>query len=195
LAVKPDGSQLYVACRQLASGVPDRFFMVDTATNTATLKASFPRDSGNYYFINGLTVTPDGSKVYVARSSTDTSTGTVEYFDGTTGAHLGAVSLPANALPRAGVFTPDGTKLYVVDQRWGTHLIDPVSNTLTLTMQQTLSRGLDIAITPDGLHLYTTLLYELHDLYTPTNSWLATISGALNGFSGAYQITISPGHE
>jgi len=189
MAVSPDGSQLYVACRQLASGVPDRFFMVNTATNTPTLTASFPRDSGNYYFINALAVTPDGSKVYLARTNTG-GTSTVEYFDGATGARLGAISLPANAVPRAAVFTPDGSKLYVVDQSLGTHVINPVTNTRTKTMSQINTRGVDITMLPDGTHAYTGNIYQVNDLDVATDTGFATISGNIS----PWQIEATPGH-
>jgi DNA-binding beta-propeller fold protein YncE len=190
LAVSPDGSQLYMACRIGAAGNPDRFYMINTATNTPTQTSTYARENTNYMFINALAVTPDGSKVYLARAHSDGST--VEYFNGATGAHLGSIALPENALPRAAAFTAGGSKLYVVDQVLGTHVINPVTNTRTTTLPQSKSRGLDIAMTADGTHAYTTLLFEIFDLYTPTNSWLATVMG---DFNAAYQITISPGHE
>jgi YVTN family beta-propeller protein len=193
LAVKPDGSQLYVACQNANTANADHFYMVNAGTYAVTYTDSFPRDDGQYFFVNALAVSPDGGKVYLARSNRDTGS-TVQSFDGATGLKSGAVALGLNSSPRAAVFTPDGSKLYVVDQQKGTHLINPATNTLTLTMPKTKSYGLDIAITPDGDHFYTTLLFEIHDIYTPTNSWFKTIKGNENDFSGAWQITISPGN-
>jgi len=190
LAVSPDGSQLYMACRIGAGGNPDRFYMINTATNTPTQTATYPRENSNYMFINALTVSPDGSRVYIARAHSAGST--VEYFNGTTGVRQGAIPLPANALPRAAAFTPDGSKLYVTDQVLGTHVINPATNTRTTTLAQSKSRGLDIAMTADG-HAYTTLLFEIHDLNATTNSWVATLPGG-SDFNAAYQITATPGH-
>jgi YVTN family beta-propeller protein len=189
LAVRPDGSKLYLACRPADSTQPDRFFMVDTATNTPTQTATFSRDASNYTFINAFAIKPDGTRVYVARANTSGST--VEVFDGTTGTNVASIGLPANALPRAGVVTPDGTKLYVVDQVLGTHVIDTATNTRLLTMPQTQSRGLDIGIAPDGTKLYSTLTGNVFVLDPSTNTWLSTITG---DFSSAAQITVTPGH-
>jgi Divergent InlB B-repeat domain len=188
LAVSPDGSQLYMACRIGAGGNPDRFYMIDTATYTPTQTATYPRENSNYMFVNALAVTPDGSTVYIARAHSAGST--VEYFNATTGARQGAIALPANAMPRAGAFTPDGSKLYVTDQVLGTHVINPATHTRTTTLPQSKSRGLDIAMTADA-HAYTTLLFEIHDLNAANNTWAATIGG---DFSAAYQITATPGH-
>jgi len=188
LAVSTDGSQLYMACRIGAAGNADRFYMINTATYTPVQTATYPRENSNYMFINALAVSPDGSRVYVARAHSEGST--VEYFNGTTGARQGAIALPANALPRAAAFTPDGSKLYVTDQVLGTHVINPVTNTRTTTLPQSKSRGLDIAMTADA-HAYTTLLFEIHDLNAATNSWVATIGAP--EFNAAYQITATPG--
>jgi uncharacterized repeat protein (TIGR01451 family) len=189
LGVSPDGSRLYTACRPTNTSLPDRFYMIDTATYTPTQTTTFSRDGSNYTFINAFALIPDGSKVYVARTNNDGST--VEYFDGNSGAYLGSIPLPDKALPRAGVFTPDGSKLYVVDQRLGTHVINPATNTLTSTLPKTQSRGLDIALMADGSQLYTALSGYLYNLDVTTDTWIATITG---GFSAAYQITATPGH-
>jgi YVTN family beta-propeller protein len=187
LGVSPDGSKLYAACRPTSGSLPDRFYMVDTATNTPTQTATFAHDSSNYLFINALTVKPDGSQVYVARANSAGST--VEYFDGTTGAHVGSIPLPTNAMPRAGAFTPDGSKLYVVDQTLGTHVINPVTNTRTKTISAAQSRGLDVATW--GSYAYTTLLFQIHKLNTGSDSFITNVTG---NFSAAYQITVTPGH-
>jgi subtilase family serine protease len=189
LAVKPDSSQLYLACRTVDISLPDRFYMVDTATNTPTLTATFPRDGTNAFYINAFAVKPDGSQVYVARA--DTAGSTVEIFDGATGANAGSIPLPANSLPRAGVVSPDGSRLYVVDLVKGIHVIDAGSNTLLTTMLSTKSRGFDIGITPDGARLYTTLLSVFVN-NTATNSWLTTITGDFNSPS---QLTMTPGRS
>jgi YVTN family beta-propeller protein len=182
------GSNLYLACRPADSTKPDRFYLIDAATNAVTQTATFTRDATNNTSINAIAVKPDGSLVYLAR--TDSNGSTVEIFDGSTGANVGAIALPANALPRAGVVTPDGKTLYVVDQVLGTHVIKTATNTLLLTMSQTKSRGFDIAISPDGTRLYTTLLSSVFVLDATTNTWVMTITG---DFTAAYQVTVTPG--
>jgi len=191
VAIRPDGSQLYLACRTTDSALPDRFYMVNTASNTPTLTATFTRDSTNSFTVNAFAVKPDGSQVYVAR--TDNNTGSkVEVFDGTSGAHVQSIPLPSGALPRAGVFSPDGSRLYVVDQSKGIHVIDAGSNTYLSTTAQTTSRGFDIGITPDGARVYTTLLGSVFANATGTNSWITTISGT---YSGAANLTLTPGQS
>jgi len=188
LGVRPDGSKLYLACRPTATNLPDRFYVVDTATNTPTQTATFTRDSSNYTFINAMAVKPDGTRVYLARTNSNGST--VQMFDAATGASIGSIPLPSNALPRAAVMKPDGSKLFVVDQSLGTHVIDTATNSLTSTMPKTKSRGLDIAITPDGVHVYTTLVGSVFVLDSTADAPVATITG---DFNSAYQITVSPG--
>lgn len=189
LAVRPDGGAVYLACRPTTAGDPDRFYTINTATNAVTQTATFMRDASNYAFINAIAVNPGGTKVYLSRTDSDGST--VEVFDGTTGSNVASIALPDTALPRRGAVSPDGTRLYVVDQRLGTHVIDTSNNTLLVTMSNTNSRGFDIAASPDGSHLYTSLLFSVFTLDTSTNSWSSTLSG---DFGHAYQITVTPGH-
>ncbi|HUJ79479.1 MAG TPA: YncE family protein [Nitrospiria bacterium] len=189
LGVKPDGSKLYLACRPTSSSLPDRFYTVDTATNTPTQTATFTRDSSNYTFINAMAVKPDGSAVYLART-VSSSGSTIEIFDGGTGANTGHIKLPANSLPRALAFIPDGTKLYAVDQSLGTQVIDATTNTLLYTMPKTQSRGFDIALNTDGVHLYTSLTQWLFVLDKNSDTWVSTITG---DFTSAYQVTVTPG--
>ncbi|HUJ79442.1 MAG TPA: CARDB domain-containing protein, partial [Nitrospiria bacterium] len=190
IVVSPDGSQVYTACRPTVSSSPDQFYMVDTASNTPTITATFTRDSTNNTSINAMAITPDGSEVFVARD--DGSGGghaTVEVFDGGTGSNIGSIILPASALPRAGVVSPDGSTLYVADQVLGTHIIDAVANTYVSTMTMATSRGFDIGITPDGTRLYTSLLFDVF-VNSSGGSPVATITGS---FNDAMQLTVTPG--
>ncbi|HUK55344.1 MAG TPA: CARDB domain-containing protein, partial [Nitrospiria bacterium] len=190
IVVSPDGSQVYTACRPTVSSSPDQFYMVDTASNTPTITATFTRDSTNNTSINAMAITPDGSEVFVARD--DGSGGghaTVEVFDGGTGSNIGSIILPASALPRAGVVSPDGSTLYVADQVLGTHIIDAVANTYVSTMTMATSRGFDIGITPDGTRLYTSLLFDVFVNDSDGNP-VTTITGS---FNDAMQLTVTPG--
>jgi subtilase family serine protease len=191
LGISPDGSQLYLACRPTNSSLPDNFYMVDTSSNAVTLTTTFARDSSNTTTINALVVTPDGSKIYLARSVSGSGS-TVEIFDGATGSNIGSIPLPASALPRAGVISLDGGTLYVVDVGLGIHVIDTSSDTYLLTMAQTKSRGFDIGLTPDGTRLYTTLLGSVFVNDTATNTWLTTITGDYNS---AMNLAIAPGRS
>jgi len=188
LAVSPNSGTLYLACRPTTSGDPDRFYMVNTATHAVTQTTTFTRDQTNSGFLNAISVSPDGSRVYLARD--DSSGATIEVFDGASGTHVTSIPLPTNALPKRGVVSPDGGTLYVVDQRLGTHVIDTATNTLVTTLSNTNSRGFDIISDPSGDHLYTSLLANIFVLDSATNAWSSTITG---DFGSAYQLTYTPG--
>jgi YVTN family beta-propeller protein len=155
-----------------------------------TYTASYPRDDGQYFFVNALSVKPDGSTVYLALNNR-TNGSRIQLFDGATGVKSGAIMLGLDSSPRAGVLTPDGSKLYVVDQQQGTHVIDTATNTVTKTMTKTKSYGVDIAMTADGAKAYTSMIFEIHHLNVSTDSWSATIT---SGVDGAWQIAATPGH-
>jgi DNA-binding beta-propeller fold protein YncE len=191
LGVSSDNSKVYLACRPTSSSQPDRFYIVNTATHTPTQTATFARDSSNYTFINAMAVKPDGSKVYLARTVSSRGS-TIEMFDGGTGANTGHINLPDKSLPRALAFIPDGTKLYAVDQALGTQVIDATTDTWLYTMPKTQSRGFDVAINTDGVHLYTSLTQWVFVLDKNSDSWVSTITG---DFTTGYQLAITPGRE
>jgi subtilase family serine protease len=176
LGSSPNGSRLYVACRPTNTSLPDNFYTVDTATHAVTLTTTFARDSSNNTGINAIAVTPDGTRVYLARAVSGSGS-TVEIFDGDTGANIGSIPLPSNALPRAGQVSPDGSRLYVADLVLGIHVIDTSSNTRLLTLTMNTSRGVDVGITADGSRLYSTLGSFVFVNNTATNGWVATITG------------------
>ncbi len=188
LGVKPGGSMLYVACRQIKPGTTDRFYIVDAASGAVNQTAAFARDRSNLTFINGITVSADGRRVYLVR--TDSNGSTVEVFDGGTGEKAASIALPDNALPRRSVVSPDGSRLYVVDQRLGTHVIDTATNTVLMTMSNTRSRGVDIAVNGDGSRLYSASLFRVFVLDGDTNDWSSTITG---DFGHVFQLALTPG--
>jgi len=190
LAIHPSGNPLYAACRDTDSTKPDRFYLIDTTTNAAAMGATFQSDQ-NLTYINSMSIRPDGTAVYLARSNSTAPLSDVEIFDGATGANVGGIPLPSNALPRAGTVSPDGSRLYVVDQALGVHVIDTAMNTRLLTLSGSKSRGYDIAISTDGARLYTAYLSSVFVNQTATNSWAATITGS---FAGGYLLTMTPGH-
>jgi len=190
LGVSPDGSKLYLPCTVGNGTPPDRFYMVDTAANTVTQTATFSRPF-NFNFVNAVTVKPDGSAVYLGHTGQGSSGSTVEIFDGGTGANVGSIPLPDLSTPLGGVFSPDGNTLYIIDERAGIRVIDPVSNTIIRTMPAPTSHGFDIGITPDGARLYTSLVGNVFvNDATATPSWIATITG---DYGAAYNIAITPG--
>lgn len=189
IGIHPSGNPVYVACKDASASQLDRFLLIDTDTNIATLASTFTRDS-NQSFINSIAVRPDGTKVYVARVGTADK---LEVFDGITGAHASSIALPLSSTPKAPVVTPDNLKVYLVDQGLGTHVIDSDSDTYVKTLTRGSSYGYGIAMTPDGSQIYPLHLNKLFawDITSvPNETLLATVTGA---FTTAYQVTITPG--
>lgn len=193
LGIRPDGSKLYIACRIGGYGTPSPFYMMDTATNAITQTATFAWPQANGLDTNALAVNQDGTRVYLMRAYNSSHAGasTVEVYDGATGTNIASIPMPARALPRAGVVSPDNASLYVVDLRLGTHVIDTATNTIQLTMPAAQTRGADIALFPDGSHVYPTLGNRVSVVNTSTNSWESSISG---DFTSARQVTVTPSH-
>jgi DNA-binding beta-propeller fold protein YncE len=176
LGISPDGSKLYTACRPNSTSLPDRFYVIDSATHAVTLASTFTRDGTNASYINAITVSPSGNEVYMGRTSSSLST--IEIFDGATGANLASIQLPAKALPRAEVVTLDGSRLYVADERLGVHVIDLTTRTYVSTMATSSSRGFDISMSPDGSRAYTSLTTNIFMNDTSSNSLIGTITGS-----------------
>jgi len=195
LGVSPDGTKLYLPCALNSNNTPpdpDRLYLIDTATNTVTQTATFSR-TYNTASINAIAVKPDGSAVYLGHGGQSGSGSTVEVFDGSTGANVASIPMPDGSSPTRGVFSPDGSKLFVADNRAGIRVIDPGTNSLLFTMPLATSHGYDIGITKDGNRLYTSLLGSVfaNDATLTTGNWIATITG---DFSKAFNIAVTPGH-
>ncbi len=118
--------------------------VVDTTTNTVTAKITEPVDG------EGIGVTPDGTKVFVAQ---DVASGTVTVIDPAT--ERVVRSIVVGEAPRMVAVTPDGRKAYVPNSLGaGTiSVIDTASETVTKTISDNgFASG--IAISPDGTRAY-----------------------------------------
>lgn len=187
IGIHPSGNPLYVACRDESTVEPDRFFMLDTDTNTLTLASTFATDQ-NSTFENAMAVRPDGTKVYVVRKGVQS---TVEVFDAATGVDAKSINLPRRATPKGAVVTLDNLKLYVVDQGLGTHVIDADSDTYIHALTRIYSWGFDIALTPDG-----TQIYPIHgsSFYAWRTADDFKLAGPITGpFTQGLLLTITPG--
>jgi len=125
VAVTPDGTKVYVARSRGRGGHfgggrrPDSVSVIETVTNAVI--ATVPVGFSPF----GVAVTPDGSKVYVANSSSNT----VSVIDTVTNAVIATVPVGLGA---AGVaVTPDGNKVYVANEGSNTvSVIDTATNTV-----------------------------------------------------------------
>jgi YVTN family beta-propeller protein len=71
VAVAPDGSKVYAATFPYSENSPEAVLVIDTATNMVIGTIPLPTGTG-FAYDAGLSVTPDGSKIYVANIDTGT---------------------------------------------------------------------------------------------------------------------------
>ncbi|MET8758917.1 YncE family protein [Lentzea sp. NPDC004782] len=112
-------------------------------------------------FANEVLVSPDGKVVYVATGSSgaDGSSGHVAVVDAATGDVRARIK--AGPLPRSLALTPDGTQLFVGDERVkGVTIIDTAKNAVAGSFR-TEKQVLELAVDPKGKNLYAASLREL----------------------------------
>ena len=140
VAIKPDGSRLYVQCGGL-----DTVSVIDPADNYKIIgEIALPRETWAY----GSAVSPDGSKLYVADNTDrvyviNTATNMVVHtfeFNGTS--------------PFGVVFSPDGSRAYVNMSEGDVAVIDTQDSKVIGTIVTSLDGSWGIAILPDGSRLY-----------------------------------------
>jgi subtilase family serine protease len=191
LVVQPDGGgHLFMACHSS----PDQLIMVDTGTYAATQTATFATE-GDAAGYNYMAVLPGGDQVYVVRNTYPS--GTVEAFDGVTGASIGSVPLPSGTSAGLAVPSIEGSLLFAEDYLLGIHVIDTAGLTLLETMDPATSAGADIAINPNGSRLYSAYNTQIfvNDASDFTNITTISLYCTVNCYESAYQLTMTPGHS
>jgi YVTN family beta-propeller protein len=137
--------------------------VINTAINkvTATVKVgSSP---------NGIVVTPDGKKVFVANEDN-----TISIVDATKNKVIKTILLiNSDGVPFSGAVSPDGKKVYFLDgDQSGKHVlvIDTTKNKLIESLYLPTNEAGEITISPDGKTLYATVInseyVEVLDLTT-----------------------------
>jgi len=185
LALSPDGSRLYVG-----DGNASEVSVIDTAANTviATL-SGFPG-------AQGLTVSRDGGRLYVADTGTCAcadQNGSVSVVDTSTFATLATITVPNEPVSIA--VTPDGSKAYVTDQG-GSGLGNTVSviDTSSYTVIKTITVGVNpfgILMNPAGTEVYVANSNYWNG--GNTNSVLGSVS-VINTSSDTVTATIPVGY-
>ena len=130
---------------------------------------------------NGVAVSPDGKRVYVANQSSDT----VSVIDTTTTppSVAATVAFETNTFPFQLVFSPDGTRVYVANAGGGVWVVDAAANPPSRLTFITVGAGPSgIAITPDGAVVYVVNngVSSVSLISTISNSVVATISVGTN---------------
>ncbi|MGC2696348.1 MAG: hypothetical protein WA738_11210 [Candidatus Angelobacter sp.] len=147
LAVTPAGDFVYVS----PEGNGNLVTVISTASNTVSATVSVPGAG----LLDGLAITPDGSRVYIADlfnnvDVIDTATNTLE-----------PSSIPAGSLPNAVAITPDGAFLYVTDLGSNTVSVIDTSTTNIVATVGVGSGNQVIAIAPLHAPLATLTIENL----------------------------------
>ncbi|MFE5541229.1 beta-propeller fold lactonase family protein [Streptomyces sp. NPDC056492] len=157
----PAGTFAYVT-----NGLAGSLSVIDTADNTVTSTIDVGDDP------NGVAVSPDGNRVFVANRLSDTVSLVVP-------AAGGSVSVPVGDNPVGVAVSPDGTRAYVTNT---------ISNNMTVITADTIppsviatvhvgTRPQDVAIAPNGTRAYVANLLDgtVAVVDTTTNTLLDSI--------------------
>ncbi|MBX7448739.1 tandem-95 repeat protein [Mycolicibacterium sp. 3033] len=127
------------------------------------------------YGPRGVTVSPDGTRVYVANSADDI----VSIVDTASNTVVGTINVGRNTNPADVTVAPDGKRLYValtgdVD---GIAVFDTATNTLLTTIVNDGAIPIAIAITPDGSRAYVANQgnHSVSVIDTATNTITSTV--------------------
>jgi YVTN family beta-propeller protein len=131
--------------------IDNSVWVIDIATNNVV---GSPIPVGR--LPEGVAVTPDGTKVYVANNNlnlngTGTDTDTVSVI--TTATNTVVATITVGNQPSGVAVTPDGTKVYVVNQGGTVSVIATASNTVVATVTVGANPS-GVAVTPDGTKVY-----------------------------------------
>lgn len=144
-AVSADGTRIYVS-----NFWANTVSVVDTATNAVV--QTLPVQP----FPGSLTVSPDGSRLYVNTVLSPTPGYVVQVLDTASGATVATIPLQVPQSGSGMAMAPDGTRLYVTNQALNgsnVKVIDLAGNAVVGTVALgPVPRGIDV--TPDGLHAY-----------------------------------------
>ena len=173
IKILPSSSNAYIACGDGTVNV------INTITNTVTASIIV----GNTPI--GLSVTPDGSKVYVANYVS----GTVSVINTATNTVITTINV-GNHPEGVGV-SPDGTKVYVANTGSNTiSIINTATNTVTASVNVLGNTPYALCVSPDGTKVYVANFNSntVSVISTTTN----TVKALINVGSGPMGICISP---
>jgi YVTN family beta-propeller protein len=185
IAIKPDGAFVY-----LATGAA--VLVIETATNMVV--DTIPIASGAW----GVTITPDGSALYVSDSGIDGSVSVIS-----TATNTIVDTVPVGEGPIALLVTPDGAFVYVTNlgltfATSSVSVIATATNTVvdTIPARTPAAAGVgngprNMVITPDGTQIYVgnNLSFDISVIATATNTVTATI---VDPFLNPIDLAVSP---
>jgi YVTN family beta-propeller protein len=158
----------YLTDNMATTTSPSKVSVIDTSTNTVIATIVVGSNSGPY----GVAVLPDGSKIYIAESFSNT----VSVIDAATNAVTATITVGNG--PVGVAVTPDGSRVYVANKN--TDNTVSVIDTATSTVTATIPVGdgpTGVAVTPDGSTVYVTNERSgtVSVIATATNMVIATV--------------------
>ena len=169
-----DGSRVYVA-----NTWSKNVLVINTATNTAMATIYVGGAPA------GIVASPNGSRVYVSHHGINP----VTVINTVTNSVIATIPVGSNISSSYGIcISPDGNRVYVVDQSGKVHIINTASNAVIASIS---IGGFPSAITisPDGSKLYVTNnTNSVQVISTATNSVTATIGVG----TGPQALSVSP---
>jgi YVTN family beta-propeller protein len=144
LTFSADNSRLYVA------NTDGTISVIDTATDTV-----IPTTPGPQRIVGGqVAVNPDATRLYVLNESYSSGEGTVTVIDIATNTQV--ATIPVGYGGTEMTFSPDGSRLYLPNQRDDTVLVmDTATNALVATIPTgTVFSSTEVTLSPDGRQAY-----------------------------------------
>ncbi len=147
IAISPDGARAYVANNRNGFVNDGTVTVINTATNTvaATILVGTDAVAND---LEGIAITPDGTRAYVTQSKESTNGGSVAVIDTATNT-VGASTIPVGDGPMGIAITSDGTRAGVANDNDKTvSLIDTTTNTVVGSPISVPGFPVDVAIAP-----------------------------------------------
>ena len=173
VCISPDGSKAYIGCSEGSSTVT----IINTATNA--IISTIPVSSSGE--TTGITVSPDGTRLYVANYLTST----VSVVNSATGAIIAVIPVGVSVYGLA--ISPDGSKVYIANGL----VINTVNNTIAGNITSGLGAPTGVAVGPDGSIYIPILNGNSNNIYVfdPVNNSVKAVI-PLSGAPGL--IALSP---
>ena len=146
--IHPNGLTLYAL-----NFSDDSISVIDTTTNTVTTTVTKGPDTAQY---NDMTITQDGSRLYLVGQTASGSNGLIHYIDTSDNSMNTLVSSAGGNIFYTVKVTPNGSKIFCMSDNQG--IIGYNSSGSLLFFTNYTSNGLDIS--PDGNTIYSTNLFN-----------------------------------
>ena len=180
LLVHPDGSRLYAAGRIALAGAAalPSLLVIDTQTNAVTANLALPAASS----ASGMTMLPDGSRLYVANRFSGCCDGSVSVLDTATQQITTEIPLAVRGPLTA---DPTGASVYAASAG-GISIIDTATDAVTATLPfspepfPTIVASA-IAFDPSGAHAYVAT-YSTGAGFGGSDGWVRVIDTARQAF-------------